>query len=242
MLQITAFAEQTINRIKARAPGLGSDLPPLLNFFGQELKGPNGFMWNLIPFYHQDMKFDGAKLEAIGLPRSGWTGTSSTQLPWPGAWDRFMAAVGPEGEFIRLGWSPGMHPRSVLSTPMSPQQYHSYVKAVNEIEGDGMFVFDGMIVADLEGLTLKDALKEIMATEAYWMAPDDLETSGSKKNMIVSLVSKYRHTMGKDFELGIGGADLFMFETDPEMARRILKTRERRFTPEQLERREERLR
>ena len=125
---------------------------------------------------------------------------------------------------------------------MSPDQYHAYVKAVNEIEGDSVFVFDGMIVADIEGLTLKEALKEVMGTEAYWMAPDDLETSGSKKNMITSLVSKYRHDMGKDFELGIGGADLVMFETDPEMARRILKTRERRFTPEQLERRGERLR
>ena len=230
----TAMAEETINRIKARMPGMGSDLPARLNYWGVEQKGQSGQLLNTITFYDKNLKIDTAALERIGLHPTRWTSVPASALSGS-KWDTFIDAVGVSGEFLRLGWAPGQHGANIMGVPLTAREQHDYIKAVNKLTPDAGMVTDqdGRIVVDYSGLTLKEAMTEMMKSDGYRAANDFKEMTGSKHKLIEQLQSRYRHDANEDFETGLGGADFVVFSLHPGLATRLQRAREMGMSPDE---------
>lgn len=239
-MEIIAFADQVINRIKARSPGMGSDLPDRLNFWGEPIKGPRGFFFDMFPFYKEQLKFKTSEIEALGMNPTRWTGHPAREL---GAANfvKFIDAAGPEGEFIRLGWGPGNHGYSIKGVPMTPTEYHSHVKNINEIRpSSGALVVDGVPILDYSGMKLRDAMTAVMKTPEYFMASDSTEqgAKGTKISIIQRLLTDYRNDIDRDDDIGLGGAQLRTFFQHPNLRERVIQA-DRILTPPEkiLERR-----
>lgn len=233
---VIVFAETIMNAIRRREGS--TDLAPRLTFFGKEIERAHGWLWDTIPFYTKDLKFDTAALEKIGVDPLRWTGTPAQQMG-PGNFIRFISIVGPEGEFVRLGWSPGHHPDKVAGVKLTAHEAAIYAKTVNEIRPDGglMMVNDvdegPVMVMEYDGLNMKEAMVELMQTEYYFSAPDESDMVNSKTDMINRIVGYYRHRVNFDRDINLGGADAVLDAVSPRFQRRLLQMRD--FRGEEIE-------
>lgn len=231
--EIMAFGEQVMNKVRSRVPGWNKDLPARLDFYGREVVNAPGLVFDMFPFYTKAMQFEPSKLEEMGLDPTRWTGTKAQQI---GAnWGKFINEVGPEGEFIRLGWAPGRHPNRIMGVPLTPQEYHTYVKAVNTVRPVmADFVFDGTPVMEISGMTLREATAAVMRTPEYFEAPDEPEMPGSKARMISQLNDRYRHDVDMDPMVGLGGGDLLVFMRHENLRQRLTAARAAQTPPDKL--------
>ncbi len=222
------FVEQMINGVKRRTPGLGSDLPPVLDFWGRDVVYKPGFLANFVPMYTSDLKYDPARLEAAGLPRQ------------PDRWARlvhpisitdeqlkaFVKEVGIDGEIIRLGTPTGRHPDKIGGVPLTPWQEWQYVRAVNtDVRPNESVTLPGGEPFRLQYMTLKQALEAVVKTEHYLLAADDPEMKWSKPAILRRIVSYYRHEAETDPRTGLGGADRIMAEQNPALWKLIAQRR-----------------
>lgn len=240
LLELAAFVERAVNMIKARAPGLGKDLPNAKDFYNEIIKGPRGMIFDILPLYTRELKFDMQALEKMDIHPTRWTGTTTRQIG--GNWFKFLKAVGTPGEFIRLGWAPGMHPARILGVPLTPLEYSEYNTLINTLRPEnGFFMPDADQPGEainVEGLIMKEGLMELMQSDVYFDAPDDPDAKNSKPSMISRLVRKYRHGFDDNPDIGLGGADLQLFEfgSDNSLRDRLIKARMAIVTPEQADR------
>jgi hypothetical protein len=235
--EIQSFVQAMVNKIKARSPGLGNDLPVLTDFWNKPWKGPRGFMFDIFPFYQKDLGYNPSELEALGIPPVRFGGIPAGKMGMA-TFQKFLNIVGPEGEFVRLGTAPAQHGRSILGIPLTPHEHADYVKIVNEMraeEGSWLEV-DGVPFLDHSNMTMRETIIAAQKTVEYFQAPDDPEMPNSKPRIINKIVSDYRHDQGRtiinleeilansgmpDALLGLGGTDMQMYLTNPALRRRL---------------------
>ena len=224
---ILGFIEQMTNKVKARAPGFGVGLPNKRNFWGEVVPYAPGMLMNTVPFYRRDMKFDQSQLTEIGLDPARWAATPAAEIS-DSDWPKFIEAVGASGEFVRLGWSPGHHGSRIMGVELTPKERDFYIKAVNDLRPEVGFLADtntGFELLDYSGMTMRQATKALMKTQAYKDAAEYPEMPGSKAKMINRVISDYRHgDIDDQVEFAgkrIGGADRLLIEGNPEFRARL---------------------
>ncbi len=245
MEELFAFAEKTINKIKARSPGfgigVGKDVPALKDYFGNSRGTSPGLWFDIMPLYKKELEYSTQKLEDLGIPPVHFSGVKVRDMGFV-KYQKFLDTVGPSGEFIRLGWAPGNHGESVGGVPLTPRERYDYIEAVTDLRPADGYIdiengFGDMDVLDVSGMNLKEAMTALMRTEVYFNAVDDYDVPGSKPRLISRVQDAYRHDFDKDYDISsrLGGADLVMFLTHPNLANRVMTVEQNTLTPEQLD-------
>lgn len=238
---IMAFAQQLTNKIKARAPGLGRDLPPARNFWGEKVVFAPGLLMNTVPFYHRDLRFDTDAIKEMGLDPVRWTNTPAGKIS-DANWPKFIDAVGPSGEFIRMGWAPGHHGNRIRGVELTPQERDFYIRVVNTRRPELAILTEsqtGLELLDYSGMTMRQALTGLMKTQSYKDAPDHPEVTGAKSKLVNRVVNSYRHGDIDDqlpfMGANIGGADRALLEANPEFRARLMASMLNNARPEERE-------
>ncbi len=210
---------ETLQRAKAKIPGLSKDVPARLGFWGQQIyRAPYAFE-GLLPFQAGDLKTDPAKLEALNLPANPalWTDIAYPYTIDADRLGRFIDTVGVDGELVRLGMPVGDHPKKIQGIPLDATQELKYRRAVNELTGVAPIIVGGQPF-DISGLTMREALEDLVRQPWYVGAPEVKAAEEDKASMLNSVVDHYRHRLGGQNEYGLGGADRLLFEADNRFA------------------------
>ena len=219
---MTQTLRETINRAKAKIPGLSQSVSPRLGFWGQQIYRAPYLLDNMLPFQTGQLKTDPAKLEAMGLPANPgqWTDIAYPYNVDADRLARFIDTVGIDGELVRLGMPLGDHPKQIQGIPLSPDQEVKYRRAVNLLTGEAPIIVAGKPF-DVRGLTLREALDDLVRQPWYVSAPDIPAADDDKPAMLRRVTDHYRHGLGQKNDYGLAGADLVLFEADGRFAQSI---------------------
>lgn len=209
------FAEQMINRVKMRVPGLSPDLPPAMNFWGEAVVIKPGVE---VGASVSTLKVDEGRLRGAGLPTSPleWAKLSHPTDMDDAQFTAFVRAVGIDGEMVRLGTPVGPHPTRIMGIEMSGQQRADYASAVNTLTPRS---------GPYRGMTMKDAMEKLVQSRDYMRGSDVPEVANSKIEQLRKLARFYRHDADEDPRTGLGGADRVLVEMWPELARLVYERR-----------------
>ena len=159
-----------------------------------------------------------------------------------------LNVVGIAGEFERLSFGPSNHP-AYLSIrgqriPLSREQYNDYKKLIN---GDFSALPEDVIneaanyvspeyyeQVMMPGVTLKDNLKKLMISDAYYIygSDDDMATT-SREKMITNVINFHRHGKPEQFKnsfetsenlrIGLDGPDKLLLLKYPDLKYKALE-------------------
>ena len=159
-----------------------------------------------------------------------------------------LNVVGIAGEFERLSFGPSNHP-GYLSIrgqriPLNRKQYNDYKKLIN---GDFTILPEDVIneaanyvspeyyeQVMMPGVTLKDNLKKLMISDAYYIygSDDDMATT-SREKMITNVINFHRHGKPEQFKnsfetsenlrIGLDGPDKLLLLKYPDLKYKALE-------------------
>lgn len=159
-----------------------------------------------------------------------------------------LNVVGIAGEFERLSFGPSNHP-AYLSIrgqriPLSREQYNDYKKLINGdfsiLPQDVMNEAANYVSPEyyeqvvVPGITLKDNLKKLMTSDAYYIygTDDDMATT-SREKMIENVINFHRHGKPEQFKnsfetsenlrIGLDGPDKLLLLKYPDLKYKALE-------------------
>jgi hypothetical protein len=216
---MTQTLRETLNRAKARIPFLSKEVPPRLGFWGQPIFRAPYLFENLLPFQGGQLKTDPKQLEAMGLPANPaqWTDIAYPYTVDAERLSKFIDMVGIDGELVRLGMPLGDHPKQIQGIPLNADQEVKYRRAVNMLTGEAPIIVAGHPF-DVRGMTLREALDDLVRQPWYVSAPDIPSADDDKPAMLRRVTDHFRHNLGPKNDFGLAGADLVLFEADNHFA------------------------
>lgn len=216
---ISQYFDDVIARVRARLRS--GEQPPILDYWGKEVRYDQGAFYGLTPLAVTDSEFDHKALEELGLDQNGkWVSTRVNKWPTE-KYLKFIRAVGITGELIRLGKQLPEWSDKINKVQLTPWEHHRLIKITNSWRpGDtGVLTFEvapyGEVEAkifEFQGLNLKEAMTRLIKTDFYQRAPDlegmsavmsDGVKTLSKYEMLARLASFYRRGVRHKFEDGL---------------------------------------
>lgn len=211
--------KEMINRVKMNTPELSKQVPPRLGFWGQGIFRAPYLMENVVPFVSSKVKWRADRLEAIGVSANPNT-WGDLVYPTTMSYDqleKFTNEVGIDGELVRLGMPVGDHPRDIHGIPLNAKQEAAYRTFINQTPASEPIMV-GKNVFDLRGMTMREAMDQLVREPFYLAAPDFEAADDDKGEMLQRVANHYRHGDGVKNEFGLAGADAMLFEADPMFA------------------------
>jgi hypothetical protein len=114
----------------------------------------------------------------------------------------------------------GDHPKQIQGIPLSAEQEVKYRRAVNLLTGEAPIIVGGHPF-DVRGLTMREALDDLIRQPWYVSAPDIPAADEDKAAMLRRVADHYRHGLGVTNDFGLAGADLVLYEADPRSAQSV---------------------